>query len=179
MTQTVLYPSDGVRPLGPEPTIFLAGSIEQGKARDWQAEAIEYYGRHVPAAALYNPRRPNWDSTIIQSIDNAEFSKQVNFELDAIDRCDCVLMWLEPDTLSPISLLELGLLAGEVALGSLNRLVVGCPAGFWRRGNVEIVTNRAKIPLVSTFEELLETSVEIALRNVERRTSFRQSVTLR
>jgi hypothetical protein len=58
-------------------------------------------------------------------------------------------MWLEPKTLSPITLLEFGLHARG------GRLVVGCPPGFWRRGNVEVVCARYGIQLLPTFEEFV------------------------
>lgn len=59
-------------------------------------------------------------------------------------------MYLAPATQSPVSLLELGLCARS------GKLVVCCPAGFWRRGNVEMVCARHRIPLFDTLEDLLD-----------------------
>jgi hypothetical protein len=43
-------------------------------------------------------------------------------------------MYLAPGTQSPVSLLELGLCARS------GKLKVGCPEGFWRRGNVKVAS---------------------------------------
>lgn len=59
-------------------------------------------------------------------------------------------MFFDPGTKAPISLLELGLYAGS------GRLVVCCPEGYWRRGNVQIVCARFGIPVLETLGELME-----------------------
>jgi hypothetical protein len=56
----------------------------------------------------------------------------------------------DPNTKSPVSLLELGLHAKE------RKLIVYCPEGFWRKGNVDIVCEAYKVKQVKTFEELLD-----------------------
>lgn len=124
-------------------SVFLAGSIEMGKAEDWQPRAAKQL---ESSWLVLNPRRPDWDSSWTQSIDNPQFREQVQWELEAIERCDKVLMYLAPGTMSPISLLELGLLANS------SKLVVACPSDFWRSGNVEIVCCRYRVPLYSTLE---------------------------
>jgi hypothetical protein len=35
------------------------------------------------------------------------------------------------------------------------KLVVGCPPGFYRRGNVEIVCERFAIPLVASWDDFV------------------------
>jgi len=66
-----------------------------------------------------------------------------------LDAADIVVMYLAPDTKSPISLLEFGLCA------QAGKLMVCCPEGFWRRGNVEIVCMRHRIPLFETLDDLI------------------------
>jgi hypothetical protein len=121
------------------PKVFLAGSIEMGAAEDWQASLTAALG-DLDVAVL-NPRRDDWDSSWRQSIDDARFRGQVEWELDGLDRADLVAMWFAPDTRAPITLLELGLTARA------GKLVVGCPEGYWRRGNVEVVCARFGLPL--------------------------------
>jgi hypothetical protein len=58
-------------------------------------------------------------------------------------------MYFAPATKAPITLLELGLAAGS------GKLVVCCPEGFWRKGNVEVVCARYDIPLVADLEAML------------------------
>jgi hypothetical protein len=123
--------------------VFLAGSIDMGTAVDWQAELAAALPGHVVAL---NPRRDAWDASWRQSIDNPDFRTQVEWELDGLDRADTIAMWFAPETRAPITLLELGLHARG------GKLVVGCPPGFWRRGNIEVVAARFAIPLVDSWD---------------------------
>jgi hypothetical protein len=128
----------------PEATcaVFLAGSIEMGTATDWQAALANVMPANV---AVLNPRRDDWDASWRQSIEEQQFREQVEWELDGLDRADVIAMWFVPETRSPITLLELGLHARS------GKLVVGCPPGFWRRGNLEVVCARYAIPLYDTW----------------------------
>lgn len=128
-------------------SIFLAGSIELNSAEEWQKRIInELNGYDV---ALFNPRRDDWDNTIKQSADDPRFSEQVNWELDALNASSLIILYFDPNTKSPISLLELGLYA------SRGNMIVCCPDGFWRKGNVEIVCSRYKIPFYDTLDNLI------------------------
>lgn len=129
------------------PSVFLAGSIEMGKAEDWQTRVTNALS-DLPVTVL-NPRRDDWDSSWEQKKENAQFREQVEWELNALDRADVIAMYFDPATMSPISLLELGLHAQE------NTLIVCCPEGFWRKGNVDIVCERYGIVQVNTIEELI------------------------
>ncbi len=153
------------------PHLFLAGSIEQGKATNWQETAIDFFGAQatLPDLVIINPRRENWDASFEQSIKNVDFNWQVSFELEHLEKADAVVMWLEPGTLSPISLFELGLMTGWTSAGLLNKLVIGCPPGFWRRGNVEVISNRYRLRLVDSFDEMLQEGYNVLRRNHDRR----------
>jgi len=134
-------------------SIFLAGSIEMGLAEDWQSMIEKELDGHN--LTIYNPRRDSWDSSWVQSIHNEEFREQVEWELDHLDKSDVIVMYFDENTKSPISLLELGLYA------SSGKMIVYCPEGFWRKGNVDIVAQRYDITQVNSFNELL-----IALKSV-------------
>lgn len=131
--------------------IFLAGSIEMGKAEDWQSSIKYWLSSHKSPyrAVLFNPRRNNWDSSWEQEFSNAQFYQQVNWELNALEQADIIIMNILPDTKSPISLLELGLYTHS------GKLMVCCPEGFYRKGNIDIVCDRFGIPLFEDFAELL------------------------
>jgi hypothetical protein len=96
-----------------------------------------------------NPRRPDWDASWRQSIDDPQFRAQVEWELDGLERADRIAMYFDPATRAPITLCELGLHARG------GRVVVACPDGFWRRGNVQVVCARYRIPLVSDLDALI------------------------
>jgi hypothetical protein len=134
-------------------SVFLAGSIEMGKAENWQ-ERVAASLRHMDVLLL-NPRRAHWDASWDQSIDNPSFKQQVEWELDALDHADRVIMYFAPETRSPITLLELGI---HVAANP-KKLSVCCPEGFWRRGNVDIVCKRFGVRQFATLGELIKDTV--------------------
>ncbi len=125
--------------------IFLAGSIEMGKAEDWQAMIPQLF-KDRNDLTFFNPRRDDWDSSWEQKESNPEFNYQVNWELDHLDKSDLIFMYFSPETKSPISLLELGLYA------NLEKMIVCCPDDFYRKGNVDIVCSRFNIPVYNTLE---------------------------
>lgn len=125
--------------------IFLAGSIEMGKAEDWQAVIPELF-KDRQNLVFFNPRRDDWDSSWEQKESNPQFSGQVNWEMDKLDECDIIFMYFSPETKSPISLLELGMHAAS------QKMIVCCPDEFWRKGNVDIVCSRHNIPVYNTLE---------------------------
>jgi len=120
--------------------MFLGGSIEMGVAEDWQSQVAAAFA-DVDELVLLNPRRAAWDASWRQSIDEPVFREQVEWELEGLERSGVIAMYLAPGTRSPVSLLELGLHARG------GKLVVLCPPGFWRRGNVEVVCARFGIEL--------------------------------
>jgi hypothetical protein len=143
----VLYPPGPIQPT-PEYQVFLAGSIEMGTAEDWQTRVQQLLEPYE--GIIYNPRRSDYDPTWEQRIDNPNFFGQVDWELNALDAADLIFMYFDPKTKSPISLLELGLHARS------GKLLVMCPDGFWRKGNVDIVCERYNIPQINTLDELIE-----------------------
>lgn len=133
-------------------SVFLAGSIEMGRAERWQA-AVEQALADLPVAVL-NPRRDEWDATWEQSLGNPQFRGQVEWELEAQERASLIAMYFAPATQAPITLLELGLFARS------GRLLVCCPAGYWRRGNVEVVCARYGVPLFAELPLLVQAVCE-------------------
>jgi hypothetical protein len=136
--------------------IFLAGSIEMGLAENWQ-EKVEAYFEPFDDITILNPRRDDWDDSWEQKFENAQFYQQVNWELTGLERADKIIMYLSPKTKSPISMLELGLFART------GKLLVCCPEGFWRKGNIEIVCERYSIPLYEDLDELLKANFSFSI----------------
>jgi Nucleoside 2-deoxyribosyltransferase like len=144
-TPQIIKPTESARPNW-SCTIFLAGSIEMGSAdcKDWQTEvANSLDGLGV---TLYNPRRDSWDSSWTQEQKSENFNYQVNWELNKLDECDIIFMHIEPNTKSPITLLEFGMFADS------KKLILSCPDGFYRKGNLEVVCTRFNIPLYNDLE---------------------------
>lgn len=132
--------------------MFLAGSIglpDSGEAEDWQQKCIDTL-KDYPIQFL-NPRRDSWDSSWEQTIENKKFKEQVTWELDGLDAADFIILFFDKETKSPISLLELGI----HACSNPQKLLVICPDGFWRKGNVDIVCERYKVRQFDNLDELL------------------------
>jgi hypothetical protein len=61
-------------------------------------------------------------------------------------------MYFDPTTKAPITLLELGLI---VSLAP-EKLMVVCPDGFYRKGNVQVVCDRYRVKMYETLEQVCE-----------------------
>ena len=157
---TVIKPTDK-EPESLGPSVFLAGSIEMGAAEDWQKKVAEHFDKEKWNVTFFNPRRDEWDSSWKQEEKSSQFNQQVNWELNHLNSSHIIFMYLDPETKSPISLLELGLYAAS------NKMIVCCPDGFYRKGNVEIVCSRFNIPLFNTLEDGLG-ALETKLRTIIR-----------
>ena len=131
-------------------SVFLAGSIEMGKAEDWQKKFADQFKKHE--ITLYNPRRDDWDSSWKQSINNPQFCEQVNWELDHLEKANLIVVYFAGKTQSPITLLELGLWASKAP----HKVIVYCPDNFWRKGNVDIVCERYGVRQSKNFNELVQ-----------------------
>jgi len=130
-----------------QPAIFLAGSIDNGTAEHWQNQFIAACDNEL--IVFLNPRRQTWPTAAEQRADNAVFREQVAWELQALERANIVAMYFAPESKAPISLLELGLWARS------GKLIIACPDGYWRKGNVEMVCARYHVPLVDSLAELI------------------------
>ena len=132
-----------------KPAIFLAGSIEMGAAENWQTR-LEKELADLDIFIL-NPRRDDWDSSWIQSPSFGPFRDQVEWELAAMEKADCILFYFSPGTKAPITLLELGLWLGKCP----QKIIVCCPEGYWRRGNVLITCNRYGVTVFDSIKPMV------------------------
>lgn len=136
--------------LSSRPSIFLAGSIEMGMAEDWQKKVVD--GLKDVNCTILNPRRDDWDPTWVQSKDNPKFREQVEWELNGIESANALFFYFDPNTKSPITLMELGL----VAASNHQFCYVCCPEGFWRKGNVDMVCERNDIMMFESLDAAIE-----------------------
>ena len=128
-------------------SIFLAGSIEMGKADNWQ----DYITENIDHSnlLLLNPRRKDWDNSWKEEVENRQFNEQVNWELAALERADLIVMYFDPNTKSPISLLEFGLFAKS------KKMIVCCPYGFWKKGNIDVVCEKYGVKKFANLDEII------------------------
>lgn len=144
--------------------VFLAGSIEMDTAENWQTKIANKL-KQIDRLTILNPRRAQWDSSWEQSINHPKFNEQVNWELDGIDSADTVLFYFDPNTKSPVTLMELGIVLGA---SEDKNVIVCCPDGFWRKGNVDILVSRMQkrmqtIIVCKNLSDLITKSYEFFL----------------
>ena len=135
---------------GDRACLFLAGSIQMGSAGHCQESVVRLLEK--TGWVILNPRRDEWDSSWEQSIDNPLFVEQVSWDLQGLEQAEMVLVYFDPNTKGPITLLELGYLAGS----DPGKVIVVCPPGFWRKGNVDILFDRHNVRQIATLEEAVE-----------------------
>jgi hypothetical protein len=124
-------------------SIFLAGTIDNGDSEDWQKQLTQ---KLMPYDVnVFNPRRDNWNPNA--TVD--DLKDQINWEMDALENAKMIIMYITPTSISPISLLELGLY-------SKKPIVVCCPEGFWRKTNVDVVCERYEIPLFDDKDKFFD-----------------------
>lgn len=132
-----------------EKKIFLAGSIEMGKAEEWQNEVINLFHERQPLLktnlAIFNPRRKEWNASWEQKYENPVLSQQINWELRGLSWADIVYFYFAPNTISPISLLELGKF--------YEKAIVFCNDDYSREANVNIFCEHYKIKQVTSHKD--------------------------
>jgi len=150
LTNEIYYPPENISYRNKKwKSIFLAGTIDGGESEDWQQSVIGKLKHSGNYYNIFNPRRKDWDNTWTQDFTNPNFYQQVNWELNALDNADIIIMYFIPGSKSPITLLELGLYATS------GKIKLVCPDGFWRKGNIDIVCNKYDIPMYNNLDEIL------------------------
>ncbi|KAF4958868.1 hypothetical protein FGADI_2070 [Fusarium gaditjirri] len=132
-------------------SIFLAGITTNTGGADWRDNLTRALINHP--VTIFNPNRPDWDSTWKEDFSDKRWEEQVWWELDMQESADIIVFMFHRLTDAPISLLEFGLAART----KLNKVFVCAQEGYRKKGNVEAVCKRFGAKLVNTEEELRET----------------------
>jgi hypothetical protein len=123
-----------------------------GAAVEWQTEITSFIEEIATRPIdVFNPRRDDWDSSWEQVASNLKFNEQVTWELEHLEASDIKAFYFDPNTKSPVTLMELGLVLGNLYRD--NKCIVCCPEGYWRRGNVDITCGRYGATIDSTMGE--------------------------
>lgn len=133
-----------VRPSVQRPSVIFYGAIQSEPA--WQSTLAASLSE-LPIDIL-DPRRDDWDSSWVEDISFPKFKEQVEWEMDFAKVADVIVFYFPPGTLTPIALLELGMYAAT------GKVVVCCPEGFYKRGNVQMVCSRYGIDLLEDLDSL-------------------------
>lgn len=131
-------------------SIFLAGTIDDGKSEDWQSKLIEELSDHE--ITILNPRRNNWGD-----LSDNELRKQITWELDHLEKADIIFMYIIGTSKSPISLLEMGIHIKD------SKLIVVCEPEFYRYENVKITCEYYNAELYDSLGE----GIDALISNIE------------
>jgi hypothetical protein len=129
------------------PSVILYGSISPTTL--WQDHLTAALS-DLPITTI-NPICTAWDSTWVEDTTDPRFVAQVEWEMDHGKLADVIVIYFVPGTQASISLLELGMYA---AMYGGEKVVVCCPEGFWKRGNVRVVCARFGVECLETVEEV-------------------------
>lgn len=132
--------------------LFLGGSIELGKADNWQKQVTEFLIKHKYANHLdvYNPRREGpWDQTWMENFSQGPFREQVEWELIHQKQSDLLIYYFANDTISPITLFELGLFHTK-------NPIVAADQGYLRLGNLMITSEHFNFDVLLGWGQFIE-----------------------
>jgi hypothetical protein len=129
-------------------SIFLAGITTNTGEPDWRETLTN--ALQARPVTIFNPNRPDWDSTWKESFSDSRWEEQVRWELDMQEAADIIVFMFHRATEAPISLMELGLAV------KTKKVIVCAHDDYKKRGNVEAVCLRYGAKLTSTEEELRE-----------------------
>ncbi len=150
-SQIIHAPSE--EPINGVKSIFLAGTIYANDKVDWREKLSASLSAHP--ITVYNPNRPDWDSTWREDITFTPYREQVLWELDKQAKADLVVVYFHPATAAPISLLEFGLSAQIPG-----KVIAVAPKGYSKRGNVQIVCQKFGIEFLENIDSLDEVIVK-------------------
>ncbi len=127
-------------------SIFLAGSIDMGSAKDWQSEVAEALTNY--RITIYNPRRDHWDCSLEQNIKNPQFREQVTWEQHYLAESDIRIFVFTDNSKAPITFFELGLFINKPNL-------ICVEDGFYRKANIDITATLYGKPVYNTIEDMI------------------------
>jgi len=129
-------------------SVFLGGTIDMGKSLDWQTYFISLLDSEN-SFDVYNPRRGYWDSNWGEG--SEELKEQISWEINQQLNATYRLYYFTSNSVSPISLLELGLFASR---GERN--IVVCPEGYAKRTNVLFIADMYDMLILDSLEDAAE-----------------------
>jgi hypothetical protein len=131
-----------------KPSVILFGNIDKGSGVDWRDELASALSNFP--ISIINPDRKDWNSSWVEDISFPKFKEQVEWEMEYAQVADIIVFHFAPDTLAPVSLLELGMYCGT------GRVLVCCQPEFKKRGNVQMVCAKYSITLLESLDALVE-----------------------
>lgn len=153
----MIYTSDNLLPVkeGNKEYLFLAGSMDLERGSTWRSFLIMKLSDNENFHFL-DPTNKNHDI-----LTDGEMEAHVGWELQAMKMSDRIVLNFLTDSLSPISLIELGMYVAS------NKMVVVCPLEFYKRKYIETLCNTYQTPIVSSLDEVIEFLSKEKINNIK------------
>jgi hypothetical protein len=137
--------------------IFLGGSIEMGKADHWQQNLVDQLSKESfdRPLDLYNPRHNReWKTEWMNDYEpGTPFHTQVDWELRHQKDADLLLYYFAADTISPITLFELGLFQQQ-------NPVIGMDPAYLRAGNLVVTKEHFDLHIHTGWDDFYDALVK-------------------
>lgn len=135
----IIRPTDDEHDIEPGLAVFLAGTIDNGKAEPWAHLIADEFKDQ--AINFFDPRRAIWDGSMEQRARNPVFRHQVEWETAHLEGCDIPFFNFVGGSLSPVTIGEINYVVASRANATVFRPmpIVVCPDDFWRKGNIELL----------------------------------------
>lgn len=136
----MMYTSNDKLPINKrnQRSIFLAGSMDHKQEGSWRDTISAEFG----AYSIFDPTNNNHDH-----LNTKEMKRHINWELDALQLSDMILLNFLPNAQSPISLVELGMYIRS------NKLIVICPQEFYKSNYVHTLCKKYNTPIFNNITE--------------------------
>lgn len=131
-------------------SIFIGGSIEMGTALDWQRELARHLAAkpYADKLDLYNPRRDDWNPVWLNDAADPNFKGQVDWDLTYQKKADLIIYYFAGETISPITLFELGLFYSQ-------NPVIGADPNYKRLSNLLITQDHFPMQINVGWDEFI------------------------
>lgn len=126
--------------------IFLAGSMAAKSEINWRQTVVDELQESYH---FLDPTNPNHDT-----LEDLEMRKHIKWELDELKKADYIIMNFLPDSLSPISMVELGMYIAT------NKLIVVCPKEFYKWRYIDTLCKEYNTPIFNQLEEVLTGDID-------------------
>ncbi|MDG1333826.1 MAG: nucleoside 2-deoxyribosyltransferase domain-containing protein [Crocinitomicaceae bacterium] len=130
-------------------SVFLAGSMATTRKNNWRQTATRTF---QAAYHFFDPTNPRHNN-----LNDEEMRNHIKWELEAMKLSDIIILNFLPDSLSPISLVEIGMYI------SSNKLVVVCPKEFYKWRYIDTLCNEYNTPIFNQLEDVLNGDLDTIL----------------
>jgi len=121
---------------------FLAGSIDHNLLGNWRIKVVEEMKNE---SHFFNPTRIEHDK-----FNDSQMKKHIEWELDALELSDKILLNFLPSAKSPISLVEL-----EIYVNT-SKLLVVCPDQFYQKRYVKTICEKYNTPFFNNLDKAIK-----------------------